>query len=146
MSRLSRSTRKRKVGLGAVVLTGLGTQACGPNIQFIYEGQIRFEHCYRLDFDQNIVQSHRKACWEDWRARYTKGQTKDRVEYAQRRIDALANGEQVTLTLPAPSASDAGNRPLVSKQTAPVPTNPHLPPPAKLETPLTPTSAASAKP
>ena len=67
--------------------------ACGPSVQSIYEGNVRFEHCYRLDIDPHIAPTHREACWREWKQTYTYGQTRDRVEYAERRIRALAWGD-----------------------------------------------------
>jgi hypothetical protein len=142
MSRLSRLARKWGVGLGFLALAGLGVLACGPSVQFIYEGHIRFEHCYRLDFDENIAPSHRKLCWEDWLLRYPKGQTRDRLEYAQRRVASLAAGERTTLTLTLADSKDAG----VSSsfgESAKLPTNPRVPPPAKMVAPVSPAPGAS---
>jgi hypothetical protein len=111
------------VGAPAVVLGWV--QGCGPSVQSVYEGNVRFEHCYRLDLDPNIAASHREACWRSYTSRYHYGQTKDRVEYAKRRIRALASGDAsrpvLRLTLgdaaaPAPSE-------------APLPTSIHAPPP-----------------
>ncbi len=66
---------------------------CGPSVSSIYEGNIRFEHCYRLDLDPNIAPSHREACWREWTSRYTYGQTRDRLDYARRRIARLTAGD-----------------------------------------------------
>ena len=36
----------------AALLFGLGLgAACGPSVQSIHEGNVRFEHCYRLDLE-----------------------------------------------------------------------------------------------
>jgi hypothetical protein len=67
--------------------------ACGPSQQSIYEGTVRFEHCYRLDLDLEIAPSHREACWQQWLAAYTYGQPRDRIEYARRRMRAFAVGD-----------------------------------------------------
>jgi hypothetical protein len=135
--------RRRKIAVGLMALTilGLGLQACGPSVQFIYEGNIRFEHCYRLDFDENIAPTHRKACWEDWVLRYTQGQTRDRLDYARRRISEMDQGARATLTLRVADSKDAGaSSPLGLP--APIPTNLHTPPPARMAVP----SAAAANP
>lgn len=131
------------VGLTALALVGFGLQACGPSVQFIYEGNIRFEHCYRLDFDENIAPTHRKVCWEDWLARYTRGQTRDRLEYATRRIGAIVAGDRGTLTLhmdrPHESGVSGSNR-----IPAPVPTSLHAPPPARMVAPPAVSGTASS--
>jgi hypothetical protein len=69
-----------------LVLSGA---SCGPNFEAVYEGNVRFEHCYRLDRDGEIASSHREYCWKQWVQAYTYGQPQDRVEYAKRRIRVL---------------------------------------------------------
>lgn len=105
--------------------------SCGPSVQFIYEGNIRFEHCYRLDLDEHIAASHRKACWEDWLLRYPRAQTRDRLEYAKRRIDSLAAGDRATLSLRLPEPSEPASV-AATPVSAPLPTNVHASPPARM--------------
>jgi len=100
------------------------TAACGPSISAVYEGNVRFEHCYRLDMDPQIASTHRQICWKEWTARYTYGQTRDRLEYARRRMRALAAGEQVQAELQLDQDAGAGAPP-----EAPIPTSVHKPPP-----------------
>jgi hypothetical protein len=128
--------RRRKIAVGLMALTilSLGLQACGPSVQFIYEGNIRFEHCYRLDFDENIAPTHRKACWEDWVLRYTQGQTRDRLDYARRRISEIDHGARGTLTLHVAGSKDAGDTSTLGLP-APIPTSLHKPPPARMAVP-----------
>jgi hypothetical protein len=66
---------------------------CGPSFEAIQEGDLRFAHCDRLDLDPKIAPSHRLHCWREWRRVYTYGQTRDRVEYAQRRIAEVLSGD-----------------------------------------------------
>jgi hypothetical protein len=73
--------------------TWLAAQGCGPSFEAIQEGDLRFAHCDRLDLDPNIAPSHRLHCWREWRRVYTYGQTRDRVEYAQRRIAEVVSGD-----------------------------------------------------
>lgn len=97
--------------------------ACGPSVQVLHEGTVRFEHCHRLDLDSRIAPSHRRACWEAWVSRHSYGQPRDRIEYAQRRIVSIERGEPgpalklETTTERAPSAEPDG------------PTDAHAPPP-----------------
>lgn len=70
-----------------------GAAGCGPSVQVLHEGTVRFEHCYRLDLDPRIAPSHRKACWTAWSERYSYGQPRDRLEYARRRIQAIESNE-----------------------------------------------------
>lgn len=45
-------------GLLTTLATGcavLGASSCGPSVQSIYEGNVRFEHCYRLDLDTSDI-------------------------------------------------------------------------------------------
>jgi hypothetical protein len=102
----------------------------------IYEGSVRFEHCYRLDLDETIAPSHRRACWQDWLSRHTYGQSGDRLSHARRRLDELNHGEQATL----PILDDAGVQQRQVNAPLPMPTNIHNAPPPK--SPQATTSAA----
>lgn len=102
--------------------------ACGPSVQSIYEGNVRFEHCYRLDIDPHIAPTHREACWREWKQTYTYGQTRDRVEYAERRIRALASGDDRRPVLDAKPDS-LHRKQDVAPSDAPIPTSLHAPPP-----------------
>lgn len=112
--------------------------ACGPSVSTIYEGNIRFEHCYRLDLDPNIAKSHRQACWREWADRYTYGQTRDRLEYARRRIAAIEAGDPNHPVLRV-DASDAGAPSTAGE--APMPTSVNAPPP-----PMQPTAKPASGP
>jgi hypothetical protein len=120
--------------LPALALTagalGLGITlalACGPSVQSIYEGDVRFEHCYRLDLDLNIAPTHREACWKQWLGSYTYGQPRDRIEYARRRVRAFADGD-----LSRPSLDPGSSRPERREYylVVPDPTSLHAPPPS----------------
>ncbi len=63
--------------------------ACGPSFQAIYEGDVRFEHCYAVDESKRAPGTEKLACWHDWLTTYTYGQTADRVEYAAGRYHYL---------------------------------------------------------
>lgn len=110
--------------------------ACGPSVSAIYEANIRFEHCYRLDLDPKVASGHRMTCWKEWSRRYTYGQTRDRLEYAKKRIALLGTGDNSRPELDL-SVSDAG----VSASEAPVPTNIHAPPPPTIPTAAPPGTA-----
>ncbi len=100
--------------------------ACGPSVQLTYEGNVRFEHCYRLDLDPAIAPPHREACWTEWLGTYTYGQTNDRVEYARRRLAELKSSrESVPLRVDTMIETDAPAAPA----DAPAPTTVHSPPP-----------------
>jgi hypothetical protein len=78
----------------ALILAGPCVSAgCGPSVQSIYEGDVRFEHCYRLDLELDVAPSHRQACWTSWLDRYTYGQPRDKLEYARRRVRAFSGGD-----------------------------------------------------
>jgi len=123
------------------VVFGLAAAAafsCGPSVQSIYEGNVRFEHCYRLDLDLDIAPSHRETCWKQWLRSYTYGQARDRIEYARRRVRAFASGDpgrpllnlsehrpearQFYLVVPAPTSIHAPPPPIATQvnPTAPV--------------------------
>jgi hypothetical protein len=101
--------------------------ACGPSVQSIYEGNVRFEHCYRLDLEVDTAPTHRRACWSEWLDRYTYGQPRDRMEYARRRLHSFANGDvdRPTLEIGDSKKSEARQFYLV----VPAPTSIHAPPP-----------------
>ena len=101
--------------------------ACGPSVQSIYEGNVRFEHCYRLDLEVDTAPTHRRACWSEWLSVYTYGQPRDRIEYARRRLHSFANGDTArpTLDIGEDKQTEARQFYLV----VPAPTSVHAPPP-----------------
>ncbi len=111
------------------VAAALGGASCGPSMQSIYEGDVRFEHCYRLDLEQDVAVTHRQACWTTWLDRYTYGQSRDKLEYARRRVRAFAGGDadrpQLRLGANQQTQRDARQFYLV----VPAPTSVHAPPP-----------------
>jgi hypothetical protein len=123
----------------AFALLGGALVGCGPSVQAVYESNVRFEHCYRLDLDRDTAPSHRQTCWNEWVRTYNVGQTRDRIEYAKRRLRYLASGE----TSPPPLNLDAASQPEAAPE-APAPTNLHTPPPALLKAPEPPAPSASA--
>ncbi len=90
-------------------------------MQVLHEGSVRFEHCYRLDLDPAIATTHRKACWEAWQQRYSYGQSRDRLEYADRRIESIDRGDP-----PTGLKLDSGP-PEAAMPESPI--DPHAPPP-----------------
>ena len=81
----------------------LVSTGCGASVEAIYESDVRFEHCMALDARVDVKPAMRRACWAEWAAFYTYGQTRDRLEHAQERIEALGDpsgfvvaGEQPT--------------------------------------------------
>jgi len=111
----------------ALLLGPLLTASCGPSAQSIYEGDVRFEHCYRLDLELDVAMSHRQACWTAWLDRYTYGQSRDRLEYARRRVRAFASGDA-----DRPALRVGENQQPDSRQfylVVPSPTSVHAPPP-----------------
>jgi hypothetical protein len=106
----------------------------------IYDGNVRFEHCYRLDLDTSIAPTHRRACWQDWLQKHTYGQTGDRLAHARRRLSDLDRGDQATLALKL----DAGAEPIRASAGAPLPTSIHAaPPPKSVEPTMTPAAASA---
>jgi hypothetical protein len=126
--------------------------ACGPSVQSIYEGNIRFEHCYRLDLEVDTAPTHREACWKEWLGMYTYGQPRDRIEYARRRSRAFATGD-----LDCPKLNIGDSKKGEARQfylVVPAPTSVHAPPPPIATRwygdagtpPPTPTQAVAAAP
>jgi len=115
--------RRFVCALSALLLAG----ACGPSVQSIYEGNVRFEHCYRLDLEVDTAPTHRLACWSEWLKMYTYGQPRDRIEYARRRLHSFTNGDvdRPTLDIGDEKKAEARQFYLV----VPAPTSVHAPPP-----------------
>ncbi|HKO52304.1 MAG TPA: hypothetical protein VJV79_31565 [Polyangiaceae bacterium] len=109
------------------LFAALAAGACGPSVQSIYEGNVRFEHCYRLDLEVDTAPTHRLACWTEWLGMYTYGQPRDRVEYARRRTHAFANGDVDRPKLDTGDAKKAEARQFYL--VVPAPTSVHAPPP-----------------
>src|SRR5450432_12530 len=117
--------------LGRATFAGLATLlaggACGPSVQSIYEGNVRFEHCYRLDLEVDAAPTHREACWKEWLGMYTYGQPRDRIEYARRRARAFATGD-----VDCPKLNIGDSKQAEARQfylVVPAPTSVHAPPP-----------------
>lgn len=116
----------------AAVLLAIGLAACGPSFQAVYEGNVRFEHCYALEENPQAPMPAKAACWRDWSERYTYGQTRDRIHYATARYVALDQAPSLptdeALMMAAP-----GEASRLSSITAPSPTNAFAPPPKILD-------------
>jgi hypothetical protein len=106
-------------------------QACGPSVQTIYEGNVRFEHCYRLDLDVNKAPTHRHACWKEWLAAYTYAQPRDRIEYARLRVHSIETGDVDRPRLKFSAEHDPSERHYYLS--APVPADAHSSPPAVVQ-------------
>jgi hypothetical protein len=96
---------------GCSLPSGWLLSGCGPSFEVLAEGDLRFVHCDRLDLDAKIAPSHRLHCWREWRRAYTYGQTRDRVDYAQRRIAEVVSGDtESPFQLPSGEASTTAGR------------------------------------
>src|SRR5262245_45538284 len=101
----------RFLPLSLALATSLLCGACGPSLTTVHEGTIRFEHCYRLDLETSATATQRRACWGLWLESYTYGQSRDRIEYARRRLNAIADESQQP-----PELRLAGDRPPEQRQ------------------------------
>jgi len=120
------------------LLAGLAAAACGPSFQAVYEGDVRFEHCYALDQGPSSAEA-KKDCWRGWLHDYTYGQSRDRVEYAGTRFSELS----LDPTLPSEDREVKRGRSMAS----PVPTNAFAPPPSIAErVAIDPTASTAAPP
>jgi hypothetical protein len=115
------------VPAAALLLGPVLTASCGPSVQSIYEGDVRFEHCYRLDLELDVATTHRQACWTTWLDRYTYGQSRDRLEYARRRVRAFASGDVDRPALRVGESQEQDTRQFYL--VVPQPTSVHAPPP-----------------
>jgi hypothetical protein len=135
---------RRVRGLLIAIMMGAGL-GCGASYQSMYEGEVRFEHCYRLDEEPTVPLMLRRECWREWNQFYTYGQSRDRIEYAKRREYELATSNEKASVAPNAS-SEATHAPLAG----PAPTSAFEPPPkvhvGARETPtLAATEAAESK-
>ncbi|MBK8252149.1 MAG: hypothetical protein IPK82_05710 [Polyangiaceae bacterium] len=104
--------------------------ACGASINAVYESDVRFEHCMALDEEPSERHTARKECWDEWVEYYTFGQTRDRVEYAQRRRRQLngsnAHGDVASVAdppraVPEPTTVSAPPPMMIADASAPPP-------------------------
>lgn len=105
----------------SVVLAPLALIACGPSLKAAVESDMRFEHCYRIDDDPSTSVMAKRGCWSEWSARYTRGQARERLNYAHSRIKVL---DGALATAPPPNASPS------AAVACPPPSTPYAPPPA----------------
>lgn len=123
------SARRGVMMVGLPIVAAFIAGSCGPSFESIHEGNVRFEHCFRLDMDDRIAPSHRLHCWRQWLSTYTYGQTRDRVRYALERVRALHRGDSAPANLMAMAdASPEGSA--AAAGAAPEPTSPDKAPPA----------------
>ena len=94
---LPRTLRNLVAGASATLAA---STACSLTYQSLYEGDVRFEHCYRLDEEKQVPVAEKQRCWHDWTQKHTYGQARDRVDYALGRERALgrtqASGEALS--------------------------------------------------
>src|SRR5260221_1065662 len=91
----------------------------------MYEGDVRFQHCYRLDEERQVPIGDKRLCWHEWSQKYTYGQTRDRIEYALSRERTLGQAQASGERSAPPGASAA----LAKANVSPQPTSAFAPPP-----------------
>jgi hypothetical protein len=101
--------RHRRIAVAALFgVLGALIVACLPSVSRVYEGDVRFERCMALDWKETVSADIRRECWQEWRQYFTLGQTRDRIEYAEREIERLSNGGQEVavndLAVPEPTS------------------------------------------
>jgi hypothetical protein len=105
---------------------------CTPRYQSLYDSDVRFEHCYRVDEERQVAIIDKLQCWQDWNRHHSYGQSRDRVGYGAARErtlgQALAAGDKAV-----PRGAPAGE----STGTLPQPLTAYAPPPPT----MTPASA-----
>lgn len=114
--------------LSASLLVVASAPGCGPSFQAVHDGEARFEHCYAIDETPSLPLEKKAECWNDWIKHYTYGQTRDRVQYAGERYQALSRVPGLPTDEAMMSAAPGEG---VSTHTvaAPSPTNAFAPPP-----------------
>ena len=121
----------RFVVLGLVSAAGFA--ACAPSYQAVYEGNVRFEHCYALEENQQRPLLEKSQCWRDWSEHYTFGQTRDRVQYAISRYVALSQMSSAPTDEAMMMGAPGESAPRTTTILAPSPTNAFAPPPKVLD-------------
>jgi hypothetical protein len=105
---------------------------CTPRYQSLYDSDVRFEHCYRVDEERQVAIIDKLQCWQDWNRNHSYAQSRDRIGYGAARertlSQALAAGEKA---VPRGAAGE-------STGTLPQPMTAYAPPPPT----MTPASAA----
>src|SRR5262245_3087512 len=114
-------SRSLMVALG---LAAAPVVACSMGYRTVYEGNVRFEHCYRLDDEPAVALADKQRCWHEWLQHDTYGQTRDRAEYAEARERTLAQAAAA-----GEAKAPPGARKLGSLAGSPQPTNAFAPPP-----------------
>ncbi len=113
----------RRFAVGLLLAAG-----CGPGFQLIYEADARFEHCYALDETSTASMSQKAECWQAWSKSPLDGQTRERVDYAKARYNALVKAPAAptdeALMEAAPGVVDTS-----AQLAAPTPTSAFAPPP-----------------
>lgn len=117
---------------------GVVGAACAPSFQTLYEGDVRFEHCYALDESPRASMEQKGACWRDWVDHHTFGQTRDRVEYAQARTRAIEQMPVAPTDEALMAAAPGVGADHDQQVAAPAPTNAFAPPPKIDDTPIAP--------
>lgn len=104
-----------------------GIVGCSPMYQSVYEGDVHFEHCYRVDEERAVAVADKLQCWRDWSQRRSFGQSRDRITYARAREATLAEALARGVTAPPRGAPTASHE-------LPQPTNAFAPPPQVMKT------------
>jgi hypothetical protein len=123
-----RSRLVENVVLSAVrFAAALSLASCSFGYQSLEEGDVRFEHCYRVDDEPRATASEKQACWATWLRNSTYGQTRDRIAYALAREQAWrATLRGVPMAASVPSAAATAHN------GSPQPVNAFAPPPQML--------------
>src|SRR5437660_2796963 len=87
--------------LAGICAASAFSTACSLTYQSLYEGDVRFEHCYRLDEEKQVPVVEKQRCWHDWTQKQTYGQARERVDYALVREPALARTQESVETATA---------------------------------------------
>ncbi len=150
--------RLRRFAAPTVLVAASG---CGASYESLYEGDVRFEHCYRIDLDGSVPADTRERCWDTWLRYFTHGQTRNRINYARNRSHSLLGGDTSPVQLQvmssastAPPVAPVAAGSVLLEKAPPIasaaiacaaPTNPFEPPPPVLVSTVA-ASSASALP
>jgi len=138
LSRRPRFVQAARVAMATSCIAIFSLAAgCTPRYQSLYDSDVRFEHCYRVDEERQTAIIDKLQCWQDWNRHHSYAQSRDRIGYGAARErtlgQALAAGEKA---VPRGAASEVTG-------TVPQPVTAYAPPPLTMTPASAPGESAS---
>ncbi len=91
-------TRARQfIIAGFLGIAGLQT-GCGPSLRRTYHSDNAFASCFAADYDPAVGVDDKVACWRSWLRGHVYNQPRDKIAYAELRLEELGQG----ISIPGP--------------------------------------------